>query len=203
MLIKDLIFITMMFATFSDIENDVGKLFVAWNSSTLASIETAKVHSKSKSEHALLQDAAESMILFWEIEDSMINSNSIRYQFLETIDTENVSSEPEWIIIEELRTGQITKYFNFLFIPAGNSSYRIIKYRYLDGQWHKLGEKNVALDKNDFRDNSIRKPYATVIASHKTIVSIFSTTKVKSSEFYLQTTFSDQSPLAKVLDLKY
>ncbi|RPD42746.1 hypothetical protein [Chitinophaga barathri] len=201
MLIRYFFLSMIIFGSYSFVEDwNSDKLFVEWNTSTLASIEVAKAHGESEYERFLLQDAGEAMVVFWEIEDSAVNSNSIRYQFLETVRNENVYDEREWKVVEEVRPGQVMKYFNFLFIPAKKGTYRVIKYRYLNGEWQKIGEKNVALNKKDFSDAHLRKPYETVITSKKTTVSQFSRMKVKSSEFYLQTTFSDRSDLSKVLE---
>lgn len=194
----------IIFGSYSFVEDrNSDKLFVEWNNSTLASIKVAKAHSESELESSLLQDAGEAMVVFWEIEDRTVNSNSIRYQFLETVRSENVFNEREWKVVEELRPGQVTKYFNFLFVPAKKGTYRVIKYRYLDGKWQKIGEKNMVLGKKDFSDAHLRKPYTTVITSKKTTVSQFSRMKIKSSKFYLQTTFSDQSDLSKVLESRF
>lgn len=202
MSIKSFLLSAVLLGTFSTMEDENNKLFVKWNTVTLASIEASKGRSRSGSERFLLQDAGEAMVMFWEIEDTIVNANSIRWQFLETARKEGVYEVRDWKVVEELRPGYVMKYFNYLFIGTGEHEYRVIKYRYLDGNWHQIGEKKMVINKSTF-DSDPRKPYATVISSHKTIVSQFSLKDVKNSEFYLQTTFSDKSELAEILNSQF
>ena len=163
----------------------IDSVFVSWNAHIKTAPDTSEKH--------FYQNRVEALKSFVGIKnETELNSSSIRYKFLKSISLNNLNSRA--CIIEEVKEGEKIRLKNYL-IDLNN--HVIDEYDFKKDQWVKSASNKNAIEV----DGNLKKYFTDFNkgVNQDDVIASFFEDGVCTSEYYLFTTLSKDSPFAKML----
>lgn len=177
-------------------QQNINELFVNWNKATVASLKSIEETSTGQK---YAKNRLEARFAYWKIKDeNQLNSNSIRYAFLKTLD-EKINRK-NLIIIEADSSGEYYLIQNFVVYLNANKKLDIEIYRWHRNDGWKL-EKTIT--NYEGKINEILENKGTTFANRDdVIISHFKFGKIVSSEYFLFGTLKNDE-VKKITSIEY
>lgn len=171
--------------------------FHNWNKSTLLSLKS-QIRLSNSSEKGILENRLLAFKAFVAIDkEDKINSNSVRYQFLNELSHQNTGNG-DFYIIEANRSGEAIEIRNYLIYLDNTKMVDVETFNYVKGKW----VKGAVAKKINLQMNNNLKSYVTKFGQgfnqDDIIITHFINSKVAASEFFLYSTLSETSGIKKI-----
>ncbi len=172
-----------------------------WNRMTMSNIEAnyKNVPGKyEKEQYLYLMLNPPPWVTSQNINDS--TQKKIRYAFLQHIDTLFTWIGQDWIVIEVINAGEVTRALGYLIHAQPGNKSKIIKNEFKYGKWWKLSENELDVETKSIIPSSQRLAYGKGRLQDDIVVSSFKSGKALRSEYYLRTTLPDTTVLFKIVN---
>jgi len=173
---------------------NLDSIFVKWNKLTFLSISKQGELASDTSQKKYYANRLESVKSYLEVNDSLIvNSKSIRYEFLKTLFLKNTKKKSDFYLVESNKSGYKVSIRNFVVYVDSLNSIKIDYYSFSDGSWNLVESKmlNNCIIEDSF-DGYVAKFWKGFNADD-VIITKFKNGELVASYFYLFYTLSSKS----------
>lgn len=176
-------YLACLFITPSDREIDI--LFNKWNESTLESVNYKADHAAYSKEKSFY---IEMSVHYREMQGTIpdrYNRESLRWMFLKTISDDFDWKNSRWTVIEDIKSGEVTRLKNYLIIHH-NDTATVITYQWINKGWKKRNREEILLSEKDSEVKNIKGRFMSGNLSNHMMVTVtsFESDQVCASIYY-------------------
>jgi hypothetical protein len=181
------------------IYKDSDALFYNWNKASIQSLENSVKDATDSVIRKSYENRLAALPLALDIQDDMLNKESIRWKFIEQINKDFIREGRNWTVIEISKSGEKIRLLNYLIYYDNPKKCTIVKYEYKAVGWQKMTEETRKLKKHDFDLKKLKVPWGTGHYHHDVIITNFKSETVLQSEYFLYTSLADKSALLSLI----
>lgn len=185
-------------AVMNNSDPDIYSLFYHWNKMSLTALNNNIKLADNPAEKDLYKDRLSAKSEMWGVKPGSINSQSLRWLFLEQISTDFKWKDKDWSVIEVVKNGERTSLRNYL-ICYNEKQTTIIVYDFYKGKWTKIREDIEHFKMRELIDPKEKVPIYEGWSLGDVVVTNFKSALPLKSEYFVETTLAKNCIISKII----